>query len=172
MRPRLRNPAVEQVLTEARLQAAGEHDHTVGVSRELGHIDRRLTALIPLEEPGRAQLDEVAVTGRCGREQRQVEPVEPARGAPLVIVDDVRLATENRLDAVLARCGEQLDRTVHHAVVGETDRRLTERRRPLDERLDLARPVEQRILGVDVKVRAGRGHSRGSGTRRKPALRA
>ena len=109
--PRLRRPAVEQVLAEARLQAAGERDHALGVGGDLRHVDRRLAALVALEEAGRAQLDQVAVAGRRRRQQRQVEAVQPARGAPLVVVDDVRLAAEDRLDAVLARGGEQLDRS-------------------------------------------------------------
>ena len=45
-----------------------------------------------------------------------------------------------------------LDRAVHHAVVGEAERRLPERRRALGERVDPARAVEQRVLGVDVEV--------------------
>ena len=53
----------------------------------------------------------------------------------------------------------ELDRAVHDAVVGQAERRLVERRRALGELVDLARAVEQRVLGVDVEVGAGRrGH--------------
>ena len=173
VRPRLRRPG--RRAGAGRSATAGSPVSTITPSAWAaicGEIDRRLAALIALEEAGRAQLDQVAVAGRRGRQQRQVEAVEPARRAPLVVVDDIRLAPEDRLDAVLAGGGEQLDRAVHHAVVGEADRRLIERRGPLDQGLDLARPVEQRILGVDVQMRAGRGHSRARVSAEAPALRA
>ena len=102
VRARLVRPLLEQVLAEARLQAAGERDHALGVRRHLLEVDRRLAALIALEEAGRGQLDEVPVAGRRRGQQRQVEAVEPAGRTPRVIGDDVHLAPEDRLDAVLA----------------------------------------------------------------------
>ena len=75
----LGGPPVEQVLAEARLQAAGERDHAFGVGRDLLEVDRRLAALKALEEPRRGELDEVAVAGRGRRQQRQVEAIEPSR---------------------------------------------------------------------------------------------
>src|SRR5687768_4082485 len=45
-----------------------------------------------------------------------------------------------------------LDRPVHHPVVGQAERRLPERGRALGERVDRAGAVEDRILGVDVKM--------------------
>ena len=118
----------------------------------------------PSQEARRAELDEVAVAGRRGGQQRQVEAVEPVaavrgRAAAGVVVDDVDLAAEDRLDAVLAAGREQLDGAVHHPVVGESEGRLTERRGPRREVVDLARPVEQRVLGVDVEVGAGGAHA-------------
>ena len=142
MGPGLRRPAVEQVLAEARLQAPGEHDHALGVGRQLREIDRRLAALVALEEPGRAQLDQVAVANRRRRQQGQVEAIQPARRAALVVVDNIRLAAQNRLDVLLAGSGEELYRPVHYAVVGESECRLVERRGPLDQGIDLARTVE------------------------------
>ena len=67
----------------------------------------------------------------------------------------------------------ELDRAVHDAVVGQADGRLAERGGALGELVDLARAVEQRVLGVDVEMRDGRG-AHGEGTigvagGRKPA---
>ena len=78
--------------------------------------------------------------------------VAPARG---LVVDEVDLTAEDRLDAVLAGGLEVLDRAVHHAVVGQPERGLAEVRRALGEGVDLARAVEQRVLGVDVQMGAG-----------------
>jgi hypothetical protein len=47
-------------------------------------------------------------------------------------------------------------------VVGEADGGLLECRRSLDQRVDLAGAVQQRVLGMDVEVDAGRGQGGGS----------
>ena len=142
VRPGIAIAPVQQRLAEARLQAAGQSDDTLGMCRDLGHVQRRLTALVALQKAGRRQLDEVAVAGRGGRQQRQVKAVQATRGTPQVIVDDVHLAAQDRLDPVLAAGREQLHRAVHHAVVGQPERRLVKRRGALHQRVDLARPVE------------------------------
>ena len=95
------------------------------------------------------------------REQREVVALDLAL-ADRAVVDEVRLEAEDRLDVVLLAGLEQLDRAVHHAVVGEAERRLAELGRAGGELVDLARAVEQRVLGVDVQVGAGgRAHGRG-----------
>ena len=72
-----------------------------------------------------------------------------------MVVDEVDLAADDRLDAVLRARLVQLDGAVHHAVVGQRQGRLVERRGALRERVDLARAVEQRVLGVNVQMGAG-----------------
>ena len=47
-------------------QSEGQRDDTVGMIRDLREVDRRLAALVALEEAGRAQLDQIAVAGRGG----------------------------------------------------------------------------------------------------------
>ena len=80
------------------------------------------------------------------------------------VVRDVHLAADDRLDARLAGLTMELDRAGQRAVVGERDRRHLEPRRLLDESRDPARPVEDRVLGVDVQVderrRGGATHGR------------
>ncbi len=172
--PGLALPSLEQVLAETRLKAPRQHDDALGMRGHLGHVDGRLAALITLEEAVRAQLDQIAVAGRSGGEQRQVKPVKPSRCPAHVIVDHVHFAAEDRLDVVPPRRREQLDGPVHHAVVGQRDRRLLERRGSRDQRVDVARAVEQRVLGVDMQVDAGRRRQikrsgiRGTGVRARP----
>ena len=72
--------------------------------------------------------------------------------------------------AVLAGRLVVLDRAVHDAVVGQPERGLAEVGGALGERLDLARAVEQRVLGVDVQMGAG-GGSRAGDNRRAAAER-
>ena len=132
----------EQVLAEPRLKAPGEGDHAFGVRARSAHVDRRLAALVALEEARRGELDEVPVAGRGRRQQRQMEPLQTPRGAPRVVIDDVCLAPEDRLDPVLAAGGEQLHGAVHDAVVGQPERRLIEGRRARRKVVDLARPIQ------------------------------
>ena len=80
--------------------------------------------------------------------------------ADRAVVDEVRLEAEDRLDVVLLAGLVELDRAVHHAVVGEAERGLAERRRARGEAVDVRRAVEQRVLGVDVQMRAGVACSR------------
>src|SRR5204863_2709015 len=73
------------------------------------------------------------------------------------IVHEVRLEPEDRLDAVGVASLVELDGAVHDAVVGQTERRLAELGRAGRQLVDLARAVEQRVLGVDVEMRAAGG---------------
>ena len=79
----------------------------------------------------------------------------------LAVVGDVDLAADDRLDALLAGLAVELDRAGERAVVGERDGRHLELGRARCERRDAARPVEDRVLGVDVQVdEVGLGHGR------------
>ncbi len=157
---------VDEAAAEARLEAAGERDHALGVAFEQPHVDVGLAAPVPLEEAGRGELDEVAEALVVAGEQREVVALEPDR-LVLHVVHQVGLEAEDRLDAVLAAGLVELDRAVHDPVVGEPQRRLAERGRPLGQRVDLAGAVEQRVLGVDVQVGDRRGRHGGAslGTR-------
>ena len=158
MGARLGVAAVDEALAEARGQAAGERDDALGVRRELAHVERRLAAVQALEEAGRGELDEVAVAGVVLGQQRQVvalAPLAPPR-AVRVVVDEVDLAADDRLDAVLAGtpCRARPRRSSRRgrsgrAPAGRTPRRARRARRSCGA-------VEQRVLGVDVQMGAGR----------------
>ena len=157
---RLVRTVVAEQLAEARGQAAGERDDPLAVGRELRHVDRRLAPVVAIDEALGGELGEVRVAGLVLGQQRQVVALDAPRAALGVIVDDVQLAADQRLDAVLLGGLVELDRAVHHAVVGEPERGLVERGGTGRERVDLAGTVEQRVLGVDVEVGAGGRHQR------------
>ena len=77
-------------------------------------------------------------------------------GVPLglgaAVVADVDLAAENRLDSDLSGLPVELDGAGERAVVGEPDGGHLELSSPSREGGNAARPVEDRVLGVDVKV--------------------
>ncbi len=165
-----------EALAEAGGEAAGERDHALGVARDLLEVDGRLAALQPLQEAGGGELDEVAVAGVVGGQQREVVALArfPRRvgsdprwvgsgGGRGVVVHEIDLAADDRLDAVLGARLVELHRAVHHAVVGETEGGLLELRGALGEGVDLAGAVEQGVLGVHVQMGAGEvGHRSGS----------
>ena len=70
----------------------------------------------------------------------------------LAVVGDVDLAAEDRLHALLLRLPDEVDRAGERAVVGERHRRHLELGRALGERRDPARPVEDRVLRMDVEM--------------------
>ena len=143
--------AVDEPAAEARLQAAGERDHALGVAGEQLEVDVGLAAPVALEVAGRAELDQVAKALVARREQREVVALV-AHGLGAAVVHEVGLEAEDRLDPVLAAGLVVLDRAVHHAVVGEPQRRLPVGGGALGQRVDPAGAVEHRVLGVDVEM--------------------
>jgi hypothetical protein len=77
--------------------------------------------------------------------------------ADRAVVHEVRLEPQDRLDVVLPAGLVELHGAVHDAVIGQPEGRLAELGRALRELVDLAGAVEQRVLGVDVEMRAAGG---------------
>ena len=166
VRARLVELALHDPLARAAGQAAGERDHALGVQRQQLQVHARLAAVQAFEEALGGERREVpeALVGR--RQQRQVVALDLAV-AHVAVVDEVGLEAQQRLDVVLLGGLVELDGAVHDAVVGQADGRLIEGRGALGELADVAGAVEQRVLGVDVQVRDGRGAHRGGNHRRR-----
>ena len=146
-------PLLDQAPAEARLQAAGEGDHPLGVRGEQLHVDVRLAAREALEEAGRGELDEVGEAGvALGQQGQVVALVADLLLDRVAVVDEVGLEADDRLDPVLAAGLVEVDGAVHHAVVGEAERGLSELRGAGRHRVDLAGAVEQRVLAVGVEM--------------------
>src|SRR5690348_11939417 len=78
----------------------------------------------------------------------------PRRAAlrPSIARRDVHLAAEDRLDAFLLRMVVEHDRREHVAMLGHRQRRHIELRRLIEQFVDAAGAVEQRILGVQMEM--------------------
>ena len=87
---------------------------------------------------------------------RRAGPVAPVAGR------DVDLAAEDRVDAALAGGVVEHHRREHVAVLGDSQRRHLQRRCLIEQLVDAAGAVEQRVLGVQVEVDE-LTHRRGSG---------
>ena len=151
--------ALDDPLAAARGQAAGEADDALGVPLQQLEVDAGLAAVQALEEAGARELDQVAKPVVALRQQRQVVALDLAAHGSCRSSTKYASSPTIGLMPCFLRGLVELDRAVHDAVVGEPERRLAEARRALGELVDLARAVEQRVLGVDVEMgAAGRRH--------------
>jgi hypothetical protein len=152
-------PVLDQATAEARLEAACKRDHALGVSREQLHVDVRLPAGEALEEAGGAELDQVAEAGIVRCEQGEVVALV-ARGLRGLdpVVDQIGLDSDDRLDSRSDTRLVVLDRAVHDPVVGQPQRRHVQLGGAGRELVDLAGPVEQRVLAVDVQMDRSGAH--------------
>ena len=133
---------------DAPREAAREGDQPGCVAFEQLPVDARLV-VVALEVAERAELDEVRVARVVGRQEGEVRVPLHLRAT---VVDHVDLAPVDRLDPLCRRRLVEVDRPRHRAVVGERDGGHLEVCGLLRERRDPARPVEDRVLRVDVQV--------------------
>ena len=105
---------------------------------------------------GGRQLDEVLVAGLVfGQKDQVMINVAAPRGGLLVepaAGRDIDLAADDWLDALLARLPVEIHRPVEHPVVRDGQRGELQLTRPLHQTVQAARPIEQRILGVQVQM--------------------
>src|SRR5207244_6194651 len=151
-------PVLREGLRDAAREAPRQRDDPLRVPAEELPVDARLV-VVALEVARRGELDQVPVALVRLGEEREVRVALRLR-AP--VVGDVDLAPDERLDADLLRLAVELDRAGEAAVIGERHGGHLELGRAGGERGDAARPVEDRVLGVDVEVderRSSQGES-------------
>ena len=139
-------------------ETAGESDQPLRVLLEQLPVDPGLV-VVALEVAERGELDQVRVALVRLGEERQVRVPLRLRAA---VVRDVHLAADDGLDALLSRLPMELDGAGERPVVGERDGRHLEPCRLRHEVGDPARPVEDRVLRVDVEMDERGGHGEAS----------
>jgi hypothetical protein len=171
--------AADQRLVDLAAQTPGQDDQALAVLRQEFCIDPRLVP-VALEVGASGELDEVAVPGVVDGKRGQVVVAVAVGRAGLVVarpVGLVQLGAQDRCDP-LRRCGpEELDQAKQDAVVGHGHGRLPVGGHGIHQVPDPRRPVEHRVLGVDVEVDelVRRGHGipsrtvRHAGSRRRPS---
>ena len=136
------------------VQAARESDEAVGVPRKMVVVSTRLVVK-PIEMCVGHDPAEVAIARCARREGNEVERL--LIGLPLLVAhptaSDVRLDADDRLNSMLLRFLDELDRAVEGPMVGEGDGVHPEALRLLHQRLQVAHAIEQAELAVDVEVR-------------------
>ena len=136
-------------------KAAGEGDQAVLVRRQQLLVNARLV-IIALQVRLGGELDQVLVAGFVPGQQDEVMIRVPAAVDAFLLKPaaggHINLAADDRLDAAPAGGLVEVNRAVERAVVGDRQGRKLERMRPLHEPVQPAGSIEQRILGVQVKV--------------------
>ena len=142
---------LQQGFVDVAAQARGERDQALGVAREQVLIDARLV-VEAVEIAGGDQLDEVAVAFLVFAQQDQVVVAVGFAADADALLGDVDLAADHRMHAVLLGLVVELDRAEEVAVIGHGDGGHLLLRHDLHELGDLAGSIEQRVVGVAVKM--------------------
>ena len=138
-----------------RLDAGGRADEPLVELGEHLLVDAR-PVVEPLRVSDARQLQQVLVAGEvlgqqdqviCGVGDGRLALVVPAAGG------DIGLDPDDRLDPGGLRLGVELDGPEHIAVVRDGHRIHAQLLAPREQRLKLNRPVEQRVLAVQMEVR-------------------
>ncbi len=134
-------------------EAAAQPDQAARVPGEQVLVDPRLV-VEALGVAGRDQLDQVVVPLLRFRQQHEMVG-GLSRGTalrPAIARGDIHLAPEDRVDAALACRVVEDNRREHVAVLGNRHRRHVQLHCPVEQFLDPARAVEQRVLRMKVKM--------------------
>jgi len=124
------------------------------VLRERVAVDAR-AVVEALQVADTRQLQEVPITLLVLCQQKEVARVVTARPCGLAVARagrKVRLHSDNRVDATLARRSVELNRAEHVAVIGERDRVHAELDAPVHQLVDARGSVQQREVRVVVEV--------------------
>ena len=162
LEPVHRVASLVQLVLEDRLrdfagEAAGKDDQTLLVRGEQFLVNARLV-VIAIEVRGGGELDEVLVAGLVLRQQDEVviDVASAAAAAGLLLQPAARrhihLAADDRLDALGAGGLVEINRAVKHAVVRDGQRGEAQLVRPVNEPVQPASAVQQRVLGVQMEV--------------------
>ena len=136
-------------------QTGAAANDALGILRQQFVINARLV-IKAVEIGARRQLHQVFVALEILRPQRQMMRVFLLVQRRIFIGvfawRDIRLNADNRLDALGFARRIKVDGAVHHAVIGERERRHIHRGGALRQILDAIGAVEQRVLGMHVKM--------------------
>ena len=151
-------PLQDQARNVAR-EAGRQRDEPFVPLREQVHVDAGLV-VVALDEPGRAELDEVLIALLVFAQEHQVRVFAGDLGlVKAAALGDVDLAPDDRVDARLLAGLVEVDHAVHHAVVRDRQGLHAQLLGALHQRPDAAGAVQQGVFGVQMQVRKGHARS-------------
>ncbi len=142
---------LQESFVDVAAQACRERDQALGVAREQVLIDARLV-VEAVEVAGGNQLDEVAVAFLVFAQQHQVVVAVGFAAHADALLGDVDFAADHGVDAVFLGLVIELDGAEEVAVIGHGDGGHFLLGHHLHKLRDLAGSVEQRVVGVAVKM--------------------
>ena len=154
---RVLHAPLQQQLGQIAAETRREADEPLGVLPEDVVVDAGFI-IEAFRESGADELDEVVIAGLVFAQQNQVTVL--ARRAVLLkaVGADVDLAADDGHDALVHAGVVEVDRAVHHPVVGHGGVRKTKLLEPLDQGLDAVGSVQEAVFGMQVEM--GKGHGR------------
>jgi hypothetical protein len=156
--PRALEVVVEEVRGDLSSHACRRDDQPLAVAGEELPVDARLDVKA-LGVGQRRELDEVAVARGVLGEQDEVvvwlRARRRPRAGPAISRRDVCFHTDDRLQSGLPRLLLEFPRAVEISMIGDREGRLLELEGPGDQVVDPVGAVEQRVLGMTVKVDEG-----------------
>jgi hypothetical protein len=147
---------LEQVLLHPAAQTARQDDQSAPMLGEQIEVDARLV-VVAVDIGLRNELDQIAVALCIRREDGEVVFVARA-SVPVAAGSNVHLASQNGLDPLRLRRKVELERTVQNPVIGERDRGHVELFGGVDEVVNPARAVEERVFTMYVEVNEAARH--------------
>ncbi len=142
-----------QVFAQFAAQAARQTHQALRVLGQIRLADARL-AIEAVQRGLRGDPDQVPVALFVLRQHQQVVVVVALRrGAVILVLAHIQLTAQDRLDPLGLGCVKKVHRPVDVAVIGHGDRLLPQRRHAAHQFLDVACPVQQRVLRVQMQMR-------------------
>ena len=148
---RRRVVAVAQQHGRLAAHAPGERDEALVVAAQQLPVGARLV-VVALDVGRGGELDQVPVAGLVARQQGEVRVALLDAGAAVAVGGHVELEADDGLDALLLGGVVELDRAAERAVVGERHGGHAQLFGALDQLLDTAGAVKERVLAVHVEV--------------------
>ena len=152
-------PLQDQARNVAR-EAGRQRNEPLVLLREQVHVDAGLV-VVALDEPGRAELDEVLIALLVFAQEHQVRVFAGDLGlVKAAALGDVDLAPDDRMNARLLAGLVEVDHAVHHApwsVIARDSMPSSLAR--CTSGPDAAGAVQQGVFGVQMQVRKGHARS-------------
>ncbi len=144
--------ARHQLFAQLAAQAAGKPDQPLRIVRKKLLAHPRL-AIEPMQAGLARQPDQVAIALFVLRQHQQVVVLVVGRvGAMVLRLAHVELASQDRLDPLRLGRIEKVNRPVDVPVVRHRNRLLPQRRDAINELVNVASPVQQRVFRMKMQV--------------------
>ena len=153
----------QQLLAQFPGQAARQADQALRVLGQITLADARLAIKAVQRSLGGDPHQIPVALLVLGQHEQMVALVALARSAMVLVLADVELAAQDRLDPFGLGGRKKVHRPVDVPVVGHRHRLLPQGSHTVHEFMNVASPVQQRVLGMQMQMREfGHGYSNSS----------